>query len=138
PDSASSGSWQYAYRRGATTVCAAGNSGQEGVGYPAAYPECIAVSALGPTGKLSYYSSWGKQVAISAPGGDKQHGEDKGILQNTYLRRYDRTAENNRLVYNAPAHVTSPSDFARYVREVALKPVGGTLFDRLNAQPRLE
>ena len=47
----------------------AGNSSSEGVGYPAAYPECIAVSALGPTGKLSYYSSWGKQVAISAPGG---------------------------------------------------------------------
>src|SRR5688572_23931625 len=85
PDSITRNACQYAYKKGVTIVCAAGNSGQEGVGYPAAYPECIAVSALGPTGKLSYYSSWGKQVAISAPGGDKQHGEDKGILQNTVI-----------------------------------------------------
>ena len=34
---------------GVVIVCAAGNSFREGVGYPAAHPECIAVSAVGPT-----------------------------------------------------------------------------------------
>ena len=48
---------QYARKKGVTIVCAAGNSGQEGVGYPAAFPECIAVSATGPGGKLAPYSS---------------------------------------------------------------------------------
>ncbi len=99
PDSVTRNACQYAFKKGVTIVCAAGNSGQEGVGYPAAYPECIAVSALGPTGKLSYYSSWGKQVAISAPGGDKQHGEEKGILQNTVLRKEGRSADSETIEF---------------------------------------
>lgn len=86
PDSLMASACEYAYNKGVTIVCAAGNSGQEGVGYPAAYKHCIAVSAVGPTGELSYYSSWGRQVAIAAPGGDKQVGGDEGgILQNTVL-----------------------------------------------------
>ncbi|RME05951.1 MAG: peptidase S8, partial [Deltaproteobacteria bacterium] len=36
---------KYAHQKGVTIVCAAGNSGSRKVGYPAAYPECIAVSA---------------------------------------------------------------------------------------------
>lgn len=80
---------RYAFEKGVSIVCAAGNRGREGVSYPAAYPECIAVSALGPTGELAPYSSWGPQIAISAPGGDKTHGEQAGILQNTYLDGQD-------------------------------------------------
>jgi len=75
---------EYAHSKNVTIVCAAGNSGREGVGYPAAYKDCIAVSSVGPKGELSFYSSWGRQVAIAAPGGDKQVGGDAGgILQNT-------------------------------------------------------
>jgi serine protease len=84
-DSVTRNAIKYAYSKGVIIVAAAGNNGREGVSYPAAYPECIAVSALGPTGELSFYSSWGAQVAISAPGGDKQKSEDGGILQNTIL-----------------------------------------------------
>jgi serine protease len=80
---------QYAYKKGVTIVCAAGNSGGEGVGYPAAFKECIAVSAVGPTGKLAPYSSYGPQIAIAAPGGDKTLGENAGILQNTVLGGVD-------------------------------------------------
>ena len=80
---------QYAYKKGVTIVCAAGNSGGEGVGYPAAFKECIAVSSVGPTGKLAPYSSYGPQVAIAAPGGDKTQGEGGGILQNTVLAGVD-------------------------------------------------
>ena len=64
--------------------------GREGVGYPAAFPDCIAVSAVGPKGELSFYSSWGKEVSIAAPGGDSQAGGPAGtILQNTVLRNRD-------------------------------------------------
>ncbi|HLK55546.1 MAG TPA: S8 family peptidase [Chthonomonadaceae bacterium] len=84
PDSVMQSACEYAHKKGVIIVCAAGNSGREGVGYPAAYKDCVAVSSVGPSGNLAFYSSWGKQVAIAAPGGDKQDGgEAGGILQNT-------------------------------------------------------
>ncbi len=84
PDKLMRSACEYAKKKGVTIVCAAGNSGKEGVGYPAAYKDCIAVSAVGPNGELSFYSSWGKEVAIAAPGGDtKQDKDNGGILQNT-------------------------------------------------------
>jgi len=73
----------YAHRRGAVVVCAAGNSGSRGVSYPAAYRGAFAVSAVGPQGRLAPYSSYGPQVAIAAPGGDKSQGEEAGVLQQT-------------------------------------------------------
>ena len=81
----------YAHQRGVAIVCAAGNSGREGVGYPAAYPECIAVSAVGPSGNLTFYSSWGQEVAIAAPGGEYRSPDEKqnGILQNTVFDKKD-------------------------------------------------
>lgn len=74
---------KYANKKGVTIVCAAGNGFGEGVSYPAAYPECIAVSSVGPSGNLAFYSSYGKQVALAAPGGDMSNGPQDGILQNT-------------------------------------------------------
>lgn len=86
PDQLMGSACEYARKKGVTIVCAAGNSGREGVGYPAAYKDCIAVSSVGPKGNLSFYSSWGKQVAIAAPGGDKNVGGDAGgILQNSVM-----------------------------------------------------
>lgn len=78
---------QYARKKGVVIVCAAGNSFREGVGYPAAFPECIAVSSVGPSGDLAKYSSWGKEVALAAPGGDYIDSGNKadGILQNTNI-----------------------------------------------------
>lgn len=90
PDKLMAAACEYAHDKGVTIVCAAGNSGREGVGYPAAYPQCIAVSAVGPDGNLSFYSSWGKEIAIAAPGGDTQKGGPAGaILQNTILTDSD-------------------------------------------------
>ena len=84
PDKLMGSACEYAKKKGVVIICAAGNSGREGVGYPAAYKDCVAVSAVGPSGDLSFYSSWGKEVAIAAPGGDKNAGgEAGGILQNT-------------------------------------------------------
>lgn len=74
----------YARKKGVVVVCAAGNNGRRVVEYPAAYPGAFAVSAVGPSGELASYSSWGKELAIAAPGGDTRRGGDKaGVLQNT-------------------------------------------------------
>jgi len=78
---------QYARSRGVLPVCAAGNSGSS-VGYPAAYPECMAVSAVQYDQTITFYSSRGPQVDIAAPGGNirvDQNGDGfpDGVLQNT-------------------------------------------------------
>ena len=73
----------YARRKGAVVICAAGNGGGSGVSFPAAYRGAIAVSATGPTGGLAPYSSYGREVALAAPGGDKSQGEEGGVLQQT-------------------------------------------------------
>ena len=73
----------YARAKGVVVVCAAGNGGRGVVEYPAAYPGSFAVAAVGPTGAKAPYSSWGKELDIAAPGGDKSQGEAAGILQNT-------------------------------------------------------
>ncbi len=57
----------YANGKGVVVVAAAGNSGRS-VGYPAAYPGVIAVSATDQNDKIAWFSSRGPQVAIGAPG----------------------------------------------------------------------
>jgi serine protease len=74
---------EYARKKGVVVVCAAGNGGRGIVEYPAAYPGSVAVGAVGPKGTKAPYSSWGKELDIAAPGGDKSQGEEAGILQNT-------------------------------------------------------
>jgi subtilisin family serine protease len=74
---------RYARSKGVLVVCAAGNGARGRVEYPAAYVGAFAVSSVGPDKKLAYYSSYGRQVAVAAPGGNKQLGESAGILQNT-------------------------------------------------------
>lgn len=57
----------YARGRGMVIVAAAGNSGGS-VGYPAAYPEAIAVAAIDSDDKLASFSSRGPEVDFVAPG----------------------------------------------------------------------
>ena len=49
-------------------VCAAGNSGDGGVNYPAAFDETIAVAAYDRWGKIANFSSKGEKVEWAAPG----------------------------------------------------------------------
>ena len=82
---------KYAHDKGVTVACAAGNGARQKVEYPAAYDGCVAVSALGPDGKLAFYSSYGKETDIAAPGGDtrvdlNKDGLPDGVLQNTIGR----------------------------------------------------
>ncbi|HAM36951.1 MAG TPA: peptidase S8 [Elusimicrobia bacterium] len=58
---------RYAKSRGVVIVAAAGNSGGP-VGYPAAYPETIAVAASDPSDKVASFSSRGPEVDFIAPG----------------------------------------------------------------------
>lgn len=74
---------RYARTKGAMVVCAAGNGGRAKVEFPAAYVGAFAVSSVGPDRKLAYYSSYGRQVDVAGPGGNKQLGEHAGVLQNT-------------------------------------------------------
>ncbi|WP_158056687.1 S8 family serine peptidase [Halorussus halophilus] len=63
---------QYAVNNGVFLVGAAGNSGPctDCVGYPAAYPEVMAVSSTNSSDGLSSFSSQGPEVDIAAPGTD--------------------------------------------------------------------
>ena len=74
---------EYAHKKGVTVVCAAGNAGNDRPHYPAAYPYAIAVSSVGPDGRLARYSCYGKWIDIAAPGGNKRSREEDGVLQNT-------------------------------------------------------
>lgn len=74
----------YARNKGVLVVAAAGNSGRGRVEFPAAYPGALAISAVGPDRKRAPYSSYGKELTLAAPGGNKRlGGELGGILQNT-------------------------------------------------------
>lgn len=59
-----------AISKGVFVITAAGNEGPEldTVGYPAGFPEMVAVGSIDRTKKLSSFSSRGRQVDIVAPG----------------------------------------------------------------------
>ena len=69
---------QAASAAGSLIIAAAGNSPTNDPNYPAAFPEVVSVSAVGPSKALASYSSWGTTIDIAAPGGglsiDVSHG----------------------------------------------------------------
>ncbi|HQL24350.1 MAG TPA: S8 family serine peptidase, partial [candidate division Zixibacteria bacterium] len=79
----------YAYNKGVTIVCAAGNAGTSTPQYPAAYSQCISVSAVRYNKTYTSYTSYGSTIDICAPGGDvsvDQNGDGyvDGVLQQTH------------------------------------------------------
>jgi serine protease len=87
---------QYATARGCLIVAAAGNEGQNSVGYPARYSPCISVGATRFDGQSAGYSNRGWGLSIVAPGGDTALDQNKdgyadGILAQTFdpTRGYD-------------------------------------------------
>jgi len=78
----------YAHDKGVVVVCAAGNESRGKVGYPAAYPGAIAVAATQFDESTTFYSNYGKDIDVAAPGGNTrvdQNGDGMpyGVLQNT-------------------------------------------------------
>ena len=82
-----------AYSSGVTCVAASGNSGQNGVAYPAAYDDyVIAVGATRYDKTRSYYSNYGDSLDVVAPGGDvtvDQNGD--GYADGVYQETFDPT-----------------------------------------------
>ena len=58
----------YAWRRGALIVAAAGNSGASSLDFPARLPNVVSVAALDENGQRASYSNYGSGLDISAPG----------------------------------------------------------------------
>src|SRR5687768_17883250 len=81
---------EYAHGKGVTVVCAAGNESRGKVGYPAAYPGAVAVAATQFDEATTFYSNYGKDIDIAAPGGNTRvdqngDGMPDGVLQNTIV-----------------------------------------------------
>jgi len=83
-----------AFDAGVTVVAAAGNEDVGEVGFPAAYPNAIAVGAVDGRKQKAPYSNFGSALDIVAPGGDIRRddtglngapdGEPDGVLQQTF------------------------------------------------------
>lgn len=81
---------EYATAKGVVVVAAAGNDGKGRVSYPARYPGVIAVASTQFDESTTFYSNWGNEIDIAAPGGNTrvdQNGDGKpdGVLQNTIV-----------------------------------------------------
>ncbi|MFP4662345.1 MAG: S8 family peptidase [Halanaerobiales bacterium] len=75
---------EYAINNNVTVVAAAGNNGSTPILYPAQYPEVISVGAVGPTKERAYYSNYGPNLDIVAPGGDNSvTGHDYNTILST-------------------------------------------------------
>lgn len=99
-----------AWRRGTICICAAGNQNGSPVGYPAAYPECVAVSALGLANAAP---------ADSMPGWNLPSQPDRWSAHGAFLARFsnfgsqiDVTAPGNGVISTVP---TRPGFDAPYV-----------------------
>ena len=61
---------QYAHDSGVVVCASTGNSGAQGVKYPAFYPETIAVGATDNQDQIAIFSTFGPEVTVVAPGVD--------------------------------------------------------------------
>jgi len=82
----------YAYYNGVVLVASSGNESANTVSYPAAHDSVIAVGAVRYDKQLAYYSNYGPEQELVAPGGDMtvdQNGDGylDGILSTYYATR---------------------------------------------------
>jgi serine protease len=90
PVSAIRNAVKYARSKGVVVIAAAGNDGRGRVSYPARYPEVVAVAATQVDESTTFYSNWGAEIDLAAPGGNTrvdQNGDGwpDGVLQNTVV-----------------------------------------------------
>ena len=72
---------------GGLIVCGAGNSGTDMVFYPAKDDRTVAVGAITATGAVGWYSEYGPEIDIMAPGGDNR-GSDAEYVLSTIIDGY--------------------------------------------------
>lgn len=80
---------KHAQEKGCLVVAAAGNTGRRGVCWPAAHRDVLAVAATDLGRTRAFYSSFGPEVGLAAPGGDTRADKDgdglpDGVYQNTF------------------------------------------------------
>lgn len=61
---------QYARARNVLPFCSTGNDNFPGIGFPARFPECVAVGATDWNDTRASYSNYSADIELSAPGGD--------------------------------------------------------------------
>lgn len=111
---------------GGLVICSAGNNNHDLPHYPSAYEKCISVAATNKNDRKAFYSNYGEDVDISAPGGEMNVMPTLGILS---------CDQNNNYIYlqgtsMACPHVTGvaalivsafPGKFtAQHVRDILL------------------
>lgn len=69
---------------GSLIVASAGNGETSSPSYPAAYPEVLAVSAVGPDLSISSYTNVGGNVSLAAPGGNFRSSGTSGVVSSTW------------------------------------------------------
>jgi serine protease len=139
---------KHAHDKGVTVVCAAGNDGRGKVSYPAAYPDAVAVAATQFDETTTFYSNWGKEIDVAAPGGNTrvdQNGDGlpDGVLQNTVVP--GDTSRNDYLWFMGTsmasphvagvaaliisAGVTNPDQVEKILKDTARAPKGKKIDD---------
>lgn len=58
----------YARARGVICIASAGNDGEEAQNYPASYPQSMAIGASDDQDHVAYFSTYGEQIDLCAPG----------------------------------------------------------------------
>jgi subtilisin len=102
---------KYALEAGVLPIAAAGNRGSpDSVGYPAAYPEYVAVSATNVDDGVAEFSSRGPEVDVAAPGAEVCSSFVDGY------RSLDGTSMASPHVAGAAAQVVADGDDAEAAR----------------------
>ncbi|HEY8418130.1 MAG TPA: S8 family serine peptidase, partial [Limnochordales bacterium] len=70
---------EYAASKGVVLVAGAGNDSGR-ITMPASHPDVIAVGAVDRNKRITWYSNYGSQLELVAPGGDTRGGQTNGIL----------------------------------------------------------
>jgi serine protease len=80
----------YAKANGTLSICAAGNDCKDRVSYPAAYNECVAVSALDSEQQLASFSNYGEGIDVAGPGVNVLSCWTKTVEDNDLEGKYER------------------------------------------------